>query len=327
MPASRKSHNGQGPRVMSLGTLSISNFAGLPRRSGKVSSANFGVVELMVLVACDKVIYQKIKWILAMDMVLAARRHLRLYPEGEENESKLVVVLETEEGDQQAHVPDISGFDKAIDDLEATLMRQLAVFSQLLRRYGLLEVLQNHYPGMPLDPILPWTQLSFTRLRRQLAEHFASRDDTLPFNVTPALPLRHRTGGQIDPGVGVWPSASATESTTMACSGTAHRTRVSSRPSSAGSAASGGATLPAGAMPGTFPGLSSTEAESNTVQPASGRTSASTLSVMVRRSAAAGGDPWPPRGQQATSPGSPSPLVHTALKPAAAAASTSMVHV
>ncbi|KAI9356301.1 hypothetical protein DFJ73DRAFT_775156 [Zopfochytrium polystomum] len=155
-------------------TLSISRFAGVSRRSGKATSANFGAVELMALAACDKVIYQKIKLILAMDMANSAldETKARTAPDGA---PPTIIVLETESGDDTITIfqqpdPEESG----IGELELTLLKQLSVLGQVLRRYDIIG-------GLALAPNLPWMQLSFTRVRSELVDLFIEQVSPIPF--------------------------------------------------------------------------------------------------------------------------------------------------
>ncbi|KAJ3193243.1 hypothetical protein HK101_005179 [Irineochytrium annulatum] len=102
------------------------------------------VVEIMCLVVCDKVIYQKVKYMLAMDMTKAAYAQLQLpatspkSADGKPDEP-VPVTLETEDGEQVAEIVQFKAFDKSVDEIERTLVRQVSVFGQLLRRYGLLD--------------------------------------------------------------------------------------------------------------------------------------------------------------------------------------------
>ncbi|KAJ3333701.1 hypothetical protein HDU76_004847 [Blyttiomyces sp. JEL0837] len=133
---------------MSLHLLSISNLAGT-ERGGPYDSNRIGVVEAMCLVACDKVIYQKIKWILAMDMAAAAKP-----PQTElESVDQVSVVMETQDPTNITKMHRLKNPEKSIDDLEKNLFHYVSVLYQLLRRYQLLQRVsdsfQIHDPASP----------------------------------------------------------------------------------------------------------------------------------------------------------------------------------
>ncbi|KAJ3102944.1 hypothetical protein HDU97_000183 [Phlyctochytrium planicorne] len=173
---------------MSLNMLSISDFtdSGV---DANVSSANIGVVEIMLLVLCDKVIYQKIKWMLAMDMAAAAAKQLQVVHPTTES----YVILETEDGNQSTFITDYSGFDKSVDDIEKNLLRQVTVLHQTLRRYNLAEgkpnelcgylntaELHGFYPNLDFQDQIPWKLISFSNLRKKLVDLFSKQTGTTP---------------------------------------------------------------------------------------------------------------------------------------------------
>jgi hypothetical protein len=135
----------------------------------------------MVLVVCDKIIYQKIKLLIAMDMAGAALKHLNVTSSTKTQTSQ--VTLETETGDQNTTVTEYPGFDKTTDDLERVLLGQLSVFNQLIRRYHLKEEIQRLYPQLNLSEtgVIPWKQMSFTRLRLELIDIFSRQDRPMAF--------------------------------------------------------------------------------------------------------------------------------------------------
>lgn len=95
------------------------------------------VVELMILHTCDKCIFSKSKWILSMDMVAAASKHLNINAEAT-MEEEVNLILETDDGTQFSKVKNLTRFDSSIVDIERQLLRQVSIFSQLLWRYGLM---------------------------------------------------------------------------------------------------------------------------------------------------------------------------------------------
>ncbi|KAJ3220342.1 hypothetical protein HDU67_000009 [Dinochytrium kinnereticum] len=155
-------------RVMSLNLLSISDFTD-SKLDGRISSSNVGVV-------CDKVIYQKIKWMLAMDMAAAAAKQLQV----ETMNSELQITLETEDGCQVATITQYTGFDISVDDIERNLIRQVSVLFQTLQRYNLLRDVQAFYPSITMETSLAWQLISFTHLRRRLVDLFSKQTHTTP---------------------------------------------------------------------------------------------------------------------------------------------------
>ncbi|KAJ3414866.1 hypothetical protein HDV05_005930 [Chytridiales sp. JEL 0842] len=184
-------------RVMTHSRMSISTFAGTSTEDATLSTLNTGVVEIMFLVVCDKIIYQKIKLIIAMDMAGATVKHLKLTPD--QAKKTCQVVLETEEGTQTTTFTDYHGSDDIINDLESVLLGQVSVLNQLLRQYNLKDEIQKLYPTIDMSKsVLPWKQICFTRLRRELTEIFRRQAQPMSFHrQVPPRPPPIRSVGSV----------------------------------------------------------------------------------------------------------------------------------
>jgi hypothetical protein len=109
-------------KFLQLETLSIKEFAA----NDKAHSLNYGVVELMILHACDRAIFSKQKWILAMDLTISRERK-----QGTHLPRKEIVVLETEDGLDTFNVlENVTKMDEAT--------RQLDLSVSVLSQYNLL---------------------------------------------------------------------------------------------------------------------------------------------------------------------------------------------
>lgn len=132
---------------LSLSQLSIKEFVGLETGA---HSGNFGVVELMLLHACDRCIFSKAKWILAMDMCIAKNKELHEKARGIR---QFKVVLETEDGQEIMVSGDsrdygivlpvtfniVNNVDSSLRDIEKSLLLSVSVFSQQLWKYNVMQ--------------------------------------------------------------------------------------------------------------------------------------------------------------------------------------------
>ncbi|KAL3899279.1 MAG: hypothetical protein SGCHY_002158 [Lobulomycetales sp.] len=118
---------------LSLSQLSIKEFVGLETGA---HSGNFGVVELMLLHACDRCIFSKAKWILAMDMCIAKNKELHEKARGIR---QFKVVLETEDGQEIMVSGDSRDYDSSLRDIEKSLLLSVSVFSQQLWKYNVMQ--------------------------------------------------------------------------------------------------------------------------------------------------------------------------------------------
>ncbi|EGF78904.1 hypothetical protein BATDEDRAFT_26309 [Batrachochytrium dendrobatidis JAM81] len=163
---------------LQLHKLSIRDFTDSPA----LSSINTGVVEIMVLHACDKCIYSKTKWLLAMDMGRNALQHMHPGMQQLLPQEDVQIVLENLSGKDISNVPDYSNIDPTLNDMALATHHQTAVFSRLLLRYNLWEAIaDSDYPNVPKQPgdAVDWKMCSFTMLRKRLADHFATQSKPL----------------------------------------------------------------------------------------------------------------------------------------------------
>jgi hypothetical protein len=121
-------------KSLSLSQLSIKEFA----VSDTAHSGNFGIVELLILHACDRAIFSKQKWILSMDMYIASKS--RAKDVGADLNRDISIVLETPEGIETFNVPDSSSISSiSMQEVERTLNLSVSVFSQQLWKYNVMQ--------------------------------------------------------------------------------------------------------------------------------------------------------------------------------------------
>ncbi|KAH6560899.1 hypothetical protein BASA62_010182 [Batrachochytrium salamandrivorans] len=169
----------EGCRGLQHHRLSIRDFTD----STTLSSRNTGVVEIMILHVCDKCIYSKTKWLLAMEIGRNTLQHLHPGMDFQSTRGNVQIILETSTGEDRTIVQDCSHIDPTLSDMELTLNHQTAVFSRLLLRYGLWDILsqQKQLEFLKQDSNgIDWRQCSFTMLRGRLTDHFATRTKPLP---------------------------------------------------------------------------------------------------------------------------------------------------
>jgi hypothetical protein len=118
-------------KSLSLSQLSIKEFTD----SDAAHSGNMGIVELLILHACDRAIFSKQKWILAMDMFIAAQK--RLHPLRTLLRD-FSILLETEEGIETFAVLDSSS-SPSVQEVEKTLNLSVSVLSQQLYKYSVMQ--------------------------------------------------------------------------------------------------------------------------------------------------------------------------------------------
>ncbi|KAI8817164.1 uncharacterized protein EV422DRAFT_257793 [Fimicolochytrium jonesii] len=175
------------------------------------------VLEVMMIHSCDKCIFVKSKYILALDLASAAANHL--FPHGQTQRGKarpkttVRVVLETEEGTEDAEMPDYSSLDPTIADIARTMDHHYAVLLHLLRKHGLVEKLQPHLPPSANAATLTnWRTLSLTQLRSVLIRLFTTISLSPPKNPALANHSHHRSASTtaLHEAAGGWATATAT---------------------------------------------------------------------------------------------------------------------
>ena len=157
--------------ALSITHLSISEFT----NSTKTNSRNIGVVELMILQVIDKVIYNKTKWLLAID--LSKSNEKTGIPEQ--------ICLETVSGLEFSNV-DVP-IDTDITNIEKSVYRESSVLNHLIIKYGLKEVLK-------IDGIY-WKSTSMTTLRRDIVDVFSRRDYFIDVNFVKMSNVDRKVGG------------------------------------------------------------------------------------------------------------------------------------
>ena len=129
----------------------------------------------MILQVIDKVIYNKTKWLLAID--LSKSNEKTGIPEQ--------ICLETVSGLEFSNV-DVP-IDTDITNIEKSVYRESSVLNHLIIKYGLKEVLK-------IDGIY-WKSTSMTTLRRDIVDVFSRRDYFIDVNFVKMSNVDRKVGG------------------------------------------------------------------------------------------------------------------------------------
>ncbi|TPX50406.1 hypothetical protein SeMB42_g00351 [Synchytrium endobioticum] len=160
--------------------LSICQFA----RSPDFDSSTLGVVEIMILHAIDKCIHAKVKWIMALELTLAASKTRKLSPSGAET---IFITVEADRADNQVQeMLDLANSDASLSTMERIVAKATSVLTSLLRRHGLLaEILPNQPSYLPLS----YHSQNFTKLRIAALDYFYGSPTLIQFQSRSHGPL------------------------------------------------------------------------------------------------------------------------------------------
>jgi hypothetical protein len=140
----------------------------------------------MILHALDQVIANKVKWILGKDLILMVKPPSQTSLNTDDQNGKIEIVEEKMDHlslsltRHQFEHPDLKR-------METLLLKHVSILSRLLWKYAIIQDLVPWIPQETLKnygSLVPWTKISFVKLRQVLVDLFAEQSKPLPIPTT-----------------------------------------------------------------------------------------------------------------------------------------------